>query len=609
MAVQFPSFPGGHNILLDQPAEPTPMGSNHQGTPPEASASVQHARPPRASHRPIPLSRFDLKGLPPELQLAMMRHIHNNPDRPAAAQSLDAIIANRGQVTVDAYSHAVLGNDKNLARSHMKLLSMVAEVDGLPTGNIKRLPVSLLRLASAQSKQAAFNADAAIEDDLDKLVQFTHWSGRLAALDEHQVRHLVDFAVKLDDPNLEDNLSSMIGAMGSGLHVLNHDQHLGLVGTIVEMTEEGISRALEDVGQGLGALHADCVKALVDRVQNMTDDEYKSMAISGLAEGIDAMTADHCTALARAALSIQDDEYRDDAIAALGPHLHRFNPELQMQLADAALVLRDDDDHQVRALNAVASGLSKLAPDEYANVLSKLVSAMPLLPAQNRVNLMAACASALQQSDEEAVIDLHAHLVNDALELAAHDDRAHVVGSFGAGLHALSEGDRDRLVTSALVSAGRDEDAAGQAVARLSNGLGALTTDQAASMFKALLNIRDERRQSRAIATVLEGDGARALTSHQLDVLVIKAMGIKAERNKSVVIQSFREVLPALTESQLSKLVIATVTLTDTRLKASTIEALSGISGEHRNHLIDATRSLAIDRRIAALGWLATSVS
>jgi len=608
MAVQFPRFPGDRQILLDQPAEPVATGAGHQGPQPNAPGYVHQAPPQGTPRRPMPPSNFELMRLPPELQLAIMREIHNNPDRAEATRSMDALIANREQHTVNSYSHAVLNNDKKLARSHMKLRRMIAEVHQLPISDVKFLPVQLLRMVAAEAKKAAFNADSALEDDLDKLVQFTYWSERLSALDEHQADHLVDFAVTFNDRNMEENLSMMIGAMGPGLHRLGHEQHVGLVDTITDMSAQGISQALENFGQGLGALHADCVKDLVDAVVQMTGDEAKSNAICGIAEGMDALTPGQCKQLAQAALSIQEDEYRDNAIAALGPHLHRFDAAVQMALVDGALALRDTDEHQVLALDAVARGMSSLAPDDYASVLSKLVSAMPQLSSPSKANLMATCASALQPSDNDNVRSLHERLVSDALALAVHEGRVHVVGSFGASLHALSDESRDRVVTSALDSARAQEDNALQAIATLSNGWKSLTVDQAALMFQALLDARDETIQSRAMATVLEGEGASALSPDQLDVLVIKAVGMNSEENRSAVVRRFGPVLPALMEKQLNKLVMATATLTDPQLKCGTIQGLANMEGVHRNHLIDVTRQLPLELRIDALKWLAASL-
>jgi hypothetical protein len=614
MAVQFSRLPDGRSILnlptAESPAASVAsLASAHESAQPEAPAPAQHHRAPGSPRQPIRPSVFNLTRLPIDLQLAIMREIHANPDKPEATDTLDALLHNRepGAINpVNPYLHAVLDFDRPTARSHMRQKALVDAVRNMLLGSVKSLPTSLLLLTPSKDRHEAFNADYSIEHNLDKLAELTYWAQRLDALSEEHVASLVDFATQLNDPSLEENLSHLIGGMGLGLHTLNHDQHRKLVNTILEMADDDFSRALEIFGEGLSSLHNDLKNKLVQKTLAIEDDEYKSIAISGLAKKLEALDATQCYQIAKAAMDIPDEISKDDAIIALSPRLHVFDPTVQMELALEALNLRDTDEHRMQSVDAIARQLARLTPEQYPVMLNTLASALPTAPPIKAMNLISACASALRAPTDEKVNLIHKDLVTRALAFTVEKDAAFVIGSFGPSLHALSDADKERLVNATLNLA--DEKAKSQAIERLSSGLNALTVDQRKHVFGAMLAMKNEVHKSVAIMGLALGANEGALTDSQLDVLVIKTVGMRSEANKSMAIRSLGHVLHVLGRPQWDSLVNATVTMQDSSSKSDAIQGLSKITGVHRRRLMEATDTLLIEDRIKALeglslGW------
>lgn len=165
MAIQFPR---NHSILNTVPEQaPLPLGQQ-TSTSPDARHTVhsppsEQACAPRhresGSARPLmPISSFAFTKLPIELQLAIMREIHNDSDRPGAVHSLDALIVDRASGAMNKQLNEVLKLDTELARNHKRLKKIIPAIFYIPIKRLSTLPASLLALASANNKELIFSS-------------------------------------------------------------------------------------------------------------------------------------------------------------------------------------------------------------------------------------------------------------------------------------------------------------------------------------------------------------------------------------------------------------------------------------------------------------------
>lgn len=627
MAIQ---FPGGRTILHPPTNQDHGSAGEVNRLPPDAGtkktttvAATKH-RAPGTPRPAVPISPFRLADLPVELQEAVSREVQANRNMLQGARTIEALMA------ANKHMCAIIVNDtKNVSRRELNKKIFDA-VHGLPLESLSTCALSTLQLVNPTRRREALNMALSDHHDVHKLGALVEWASRLPALSKAERKALVDFAITFDEPYLEAYIGDMIGSMGSGLHVLDPEQHRDLVDTILKMENDAKSLAILHFGKGLHSLHDDMKKALFNATLLLEDADHSRNAICGLAQQPNALKPSQYTRLAQAALTIEDEEFLTDTLHALGPHLASMHPAEQNSLIEAAFSLTDLDG-RARVISELTHSLVKFDNTQYTEVLAQLTSKTAHFTDQYRAGFIYACGAQLKSLPPPTDDRVHHNLVNDALAIPTQAHLSRAIEGLANGLPHLNSRDRDRLVSATLALTA--EEHRRDALTGLIKNQECLTEDQHTSLFEAMMEMNDE---DKAIGISNLGTAIGSLTLPQRDQLVTVTLAMEDETEKSWAMANLTKAIAHLNDSQRSKLVDAAVTMeneanqaeaiaslgrgnahltdsqrdvlvnatsnmNDEETKTQAIEGLASIQGKHRGPLIDCAQTLSIDNHLKAL--------
>lgn len=559
-------------------------------------------RPPSYSRQifnPVPQPYTQpgaLAKLPNEVVQTVFSEAHADPAKREGTRALHNL------TTSNRFLKSLLEHDRNTHRSHEALKGVVKMIHRLPPGELKDLPLPLLKLASIKQKDEGLDEAFVLEDDELRLEALSDWAKSLPALNATQRDRLVEAAVELEDPSLEEHLSQFIAKMGSGLHVLSPQQRSDLVDILLlEMTNEGLSTALCGFGQGLASLEKERRDELVNTVVSIEDEEYQSKAIVGLSAGAEALKPEDHQALIDAAKGIsQVERFKADALSALGGKSFLFTCDQLDTLIDATLSLADAT-HAFEVARDMAEALPDMSPDAYNLCLPRYTrEVLSRLSELDQLVMIHICGSALRQTESAETNHAHARLIDLAFTLREDDDLSYAIAGLGGGLRGLTLDQRERLVEAGL--AFEHEAHRSAAIEGLGGGLGALDTHQRSGLVDAALAIEDESLKGNAIRGLAAN--MQALDEAQRLRLVDATLGMTNEAAQSYAIRGFGQAIKAIPANRLNALVQSINRMTDPDAKLSAIQGIANATGPHRDQLLDQALTLDPEHKMQALDWL-----
>lgn len=575
MAISFPRFQRDHEIFHTNDVEM--MDSNISAQ--TRTATDQH-QSPENSRPAMPMPCWFMN-IPIELQQMVAREVLRDPNKIRRATNMEALLATNKSIKKNLEYNAKNATANATARKHTMDKTVLKEIYNLLPTQLSTAPVSTLQLLKATKRMEALNMALSETDEEERLTILSNWAQRLPALSEDEQKKLINFASEFEDPDFEDHIADLIGNMGSGLHVLDSDQHTALVEKILDMEGSGQGRAILGFGEGLHSLDADLKRVLINATFYIENDEHLSDAICGLAKGFDALTPIQCTDLAKAALTIQNETFFADALRALGPYLALLQPTEQNALIHGACNLPDPDKRS-SAINALTKSLTKLENNQYIDLLRDLGLVAANISEKHEASFIYSCGTELKASDDPNHKHLHNALVIEALAMPEEEHRSYAIAGLAAALPILDISDRALLVTATLKLTSEQHKAT--ALTGLLENQNNLTNDQKASLFDAMLNLPNRNKATAIFKLSTTAVGLFDLS--QREHLITATLAMNNETYKSRAIAGLGKGSAHLTDSQIEQLVDATSSLADEKNMTRAIIGLAGIQGKQRESLI-----------------------